>query len=1077
MKNETKQCPSRDHLDSFLSGELDANDESVIESHIAGCTVCESKLAQMSDDGQLQRWQYLLGGSKPSWDSFQPSPAVYAAIGPARHEAARPRSESTLDVEGFDFLEIAGRGGMGIVYKALQKSLDRIVAVKVIHSANPDEKHISRFIREAESIAKIQHQNVLQIYEVGDHDDSPFLVLEFVDGPSLAERLERQPQDPRQTAQLVLQLTRGVAAAHQHGIVHRDLKPANILLSPLKNDSNGGTKSGEPESKSEFASWPLDQFVPKVADFGLAKDLDGEDQTKTNQFIGTPLYMSPEQIGGNKSSIGVTSDIYSIGVILYEMLSGFPPFQAAGPYDLLKKIETVEPIGLCKLNRGISSDLEAICFKCLEKSPSRRYDGAIALADDLSRFLEGRPVGAKPISSFRKTAKWMGRNPAKASLVLTLAMGALIAITAWANFTNQLSNLNRKLVSSNENLIEQQEITTAVNDFLQNDLLKQMAAESQLDWLAEAGLGASSFEKNPSLLNILDRVAERLSNPKSPFDDSPKVKATLLRTVGDTYRSLGRFAEAIPYLEQSVTLLVDLGSKDLDSLALSQRSLALSYTAVDDNDKAEAGLLECRATYGRADGDHTIAVFQIDQDIAQVHLARQTNKNQAYEYAKRAYDGLKAHSGETSPVALRSATTYARSCLALHKNDLALKLMNFVFIQSREIFGENHPATLAAQFELAKANFELFQSSQATSLFRSVYQKAIHVFEEDHPTFLYYQLFAIDEEIDLIQPRESLASRRQKTVEQLEHAQAIFRDVYHEHHPIQMEVDSRLAIMYGVVGRHQDAIKMMQEIVNSRSSHSSGNKRSLIYAKFLLAKVIGKSGDTKNAIDSFNLCLDDCKRILAADDRLIAEIGREIGETLIKQGGFRLAAQHLEKEHERQKKQFGADSILTVQTACALITAYHNDRDFESAETFARKFLNDVDKTIPKTEPGYLTIRQSLATSLMQQGKWKEAERIMRETVVICLEHRPGHYTSYRQMTFHGRALLEIKDYQESENVLLKAWSGLNRTESTFFSEEKKQRTLLECATQLKQLYKILDQPRKTSRWLEVVRDLTKKSE
>jgi ABC-type amino acid transport substrate-binding protein len=293
---------------------------------------------------------------------------------------------------------------MGVVYKAHQIRLKRIVALKMILAgAHASEQQLARFRREGEAVARLQHPNIVQIHEVGEQEGCPYFSLEFVDGGSLAQRLAGTPQPIRWAAQLVETLARAAHAAHQHGVIHRDLKPGNILL----------TSEG----------------IAKITDFGLAKRLeDDADQTKTGTVLGTPSYMAPEQAGGQAKAVGPPADVYALGAILYELVTGRPPFRAETPLETLRQLLEREPDRPRALNPDVPRDLETICLKALAKEPRQRYPSAAALAEDLARFVNGQPIQARPVSRLERCWRWCRRNPGVASL--TTAAGALLVAVA-----------------------------------------------------------------------------------------------------------------------------------------------------------------------------------------------------------------------------------------------------------------------------------------------------------------------------------------------------------------------------------------------------------------------------------------------------------------------------------------------------------------------------------------------------------------------------------------------------------------------------------------------------------------------
>jgi tetratricopeptide (TPR) repeat protein len=310
-------------------------------------------------------------------------------------------------VPGYEILGELGRGGMGVVYQARHVALNRLVALKMIlaggHAGTPG---LARFRTEAEAVARLQHPGIVQIYEVGTHNGLPYLALEFCAGGSLAGQLNGTPLPPARAAQTVETLARAIHAAHQRSIVHRDLKPANILL----------TADG----------------LLKISDFGLAKDLaQDESQTGSGAVMGTPSYMAPEQAWGKSQvqKIGPAADVYALGVILYELLTGRPPFLGQTPVGTLQQVVSDEPVAPGRLQPRLPRDLETICLKCLQKGPHKRYATAEALAEDLRRFREHEPILARPVSRWERLVKWARRRPAAAALVCVsgLALTSLLA--------------------------------------------------------------------------------------------------------------------------------------------------------------------------------------------------------------------------------------------------------------------------------------------------------------------------------------------------------------------------------------------------------------------------------------------------------------------------------------------------------------------------------------------------------------------------------------------------------------------------------------------------------------------------
>jgi tetratricopeptide (TPR) repeat protein len=314
--------------------------------------------------------------------------------------AEGPAAPAWPEVPGYEILGELGAGGIGIVYRARQARLKRQVALKMLRDPDELPGQLARFRAEAEMLAHLQHANIVQVYEVGEHQGRAFLALEYVEGGSLDRRLAGEPQSARLAAQVSEALARAIHAAHQKGVVHRDLKPANVLVAA------GPTV-------------PLEGSVLKICDFGLAKQIGGDTvRTGTGTILGTASYMAPEQTTGRPGDVGPHADTYALGAILYELLTGRPPFRAATLLDTLDQVRYQEPVAPRQLQPKVPRDLETICLKCLQKEPPRRYATALELAEDLHRFQAGEPIKARPVGSVERVLKWAHRRPAAAGLVV-----------------------------------------------------------------------------------------------------------------------------------------------------------------------------------------------------------------------------------------------------------------------------------------------------------------------------------------------------------------------------------------------------------------------------------------------------------------------------------------------------------------------------------------------------------------------------------------------------------------------------------------------------------------------------------
>jgi serine/threonine-protein kinase len=397
-------------------------------------------------DEYLQRFPHLATELRVQFEvegavereTLHPDNAPFRDTG---HWQASPRPDLAegVDVPGYEVLGVLGKGGMGVVYKARQHKLDRVVALKMLHSRlvagpEPFPALLERLRSEALALGRLRHPDIVQIFDLGEHNGQPYLALEYVEGGSLGRKLAGNPQPPEQAAALLERLARAMHAAHQAGVLHRDLKPDNILL-----NSDGS---------------------PKISDFGLAKRIDAEvGQTATGMLLGTPSYMAPEQAEGKSKEVGVAADVYALGATLYEILTGRPPFRAGTVLDTLLQVKMDEPVPPRRHNPAVPCDLETICLKCLHKEPGKRYGSARELADDLGRCQRGEPIRARPAGWLERAGKWARRRPAGAALVGVSVLAVLglvvlsgVALWQWQTAVTALENEHKALERAEGNL-------------------------------------------------------------------------------------------------------------------------------------------------------------------------------------------------------------------------------------------------------------------------------------------------------------------------------------------------------------------------------------------------------------------------------------------------------------------------------------------------------------------------------------------------------------------------------------------------------------------------------------------------
>jgi TolB-like protein/Tfp pilus assembly protein PilF len=433
------------------------------------------------------------------------------AAAPQTKKAARA-AELLGELGDYELLEEVGRGGQGVVFRARQKSLNRTVALKVISLGQWASKaHLRRFRLEAEAAASLEHPGIVPIHEVGERDGSCYFSMKFVEGGQLDEVAKREPMPIRRAVELIAKVARTVHYAHEHGILHRDIKPGNILL----------------DGKGE----------PHLTDFGLARLVESESSvTQTLDVLGTPSYMAPEQALGNNVAISSATDVYGLGAVLYQLLTRQPPFAGGATYETIKLLLDTEPRQPRLLNPKIDRDLSTICLKCLEKDPKRRYPSALALAEDLNRWLKHEPILARRTGVFARGNKWVRRNPTS-----TLLVTCLVALAAAAGWIVWKSELIRKPVATGiavlpfDNLSEQKEDAAAFVNGVQDDLLTKLARIADLKVISRASVMDYRGKRNLRQIGNDLRVSHVLEGSVRRAGTHLRLNAQLIDTRSDTH--------------------------------------------------------------------------------------------------------------------------------------------------------------------------------------------------------------------------------------------------------------------------------------------------------------------------------------------------------------------------------------------------------------------------------------------------------------------------------------------------------------------------------------------------------------
>jgi len=420
-------------------------------------------------------------------------------------------SPMLMDFGDYELLEQIGRGGQGVVFRARQKSLNRIVALKVIGLGHwATEAHLKRFRLEAEAAARLEHPGIVPIHEVGERDGSCYFSMKFVEGGQLDEVVRCTPMSIRQTAELIVKVARTVHYAHEHGILHRDIKPGNILL----------------DAKGE----------PHLTDFGLARLVETESTvTRTMEVLGTPSYMAPEQAVGNNAAVSSVTDVYGLGAVLYQLLTGQPPFAGGTTYETIKLLLDTEPRQPRLVNPKIDRDLSTICLKCLEKDPKRRYSSALALAEDLERWLKHEPIQGRRTGIFARGKKWVRRNPSIAVMAaMLLALAVPLGVMVWKSEFPRQPVTTGIAVLPFENLSEQKD-SAVFADGVQDDILTKLARIANLKVISRTSVMGYRGKRNMREIGNELRVSHVLEGSVRRVGAQLHMNMQLIDTRTDTH--------------------------------------------------------------------------------------------------------------------------------------------------------------------------------------------------------------------------------------------------------------------------------------------------------------------------------------------------------------------------------------------------------------------------------------------------------------------------------------------------------------------------------------------------------------
>jgi TolB-like protein/Tfp pilus assembly protein PilF len=545
-----------------------------------------------------------------------------------------------MDFGDYELLEQIGRGGQGVVFRARQKSLNRTVALKVISLGQWASKaHVRRFRREAEAAAHLEHPCIVPIYEVGERDGSCYFSMKFVEGGQLDEAAKRKPMPVRRAAELIAKVARTVHYAHEHGILHRDIKPGNILL-----DANG---------------------EPHLTDFGLARLVETESSvTQTLDVLGTPSYMAPEQAVGNNATVSSATDVYGLGAVLYQLLTGQPPFAGGTTYETIKLLEDTEPRPPRLLNPKVDRDVSTICLKCLEKDPKRRYSSALALAEDLERWLKHEPIAARRVGPLVRGRKWVQRNPSIAVMAaMLLALAVPLGVMVWKSEFSRQPLTTGIAVLPFENLSEQRENAASFVDGVQDDVLTKLAKIADLKVISRTSVMEYRGKRNLRQIGNDLRVSHILEGSVRRAGTRLRLNAQLIDARTDTHVWVEQYDRD---LNDLFAIQSEIAQKVADRL--NAKITSAEKLAIEDKPTTDLAAFEL---YSRANDIWQNGTFtDLPQaiDLLNQAVARDPSFLQAYCELAFLHDALYWWEDDPTPARLAMAEAAVQEALRIRPN-------------------------------------------------------------------------------------------------------------------------------------------------------------------------------------------------------------------------------------------------------------------------------------------------------------------------------------------------------------------------------------------------------------------------
>ena len=1073
------------------------------------------------EDESLKREVMSLVEQSEGADSFLEAPAMEMAARaltasaetqPGHARAAGPRSSRALPatIGRYRIVRLLGQGGMGTVYEAEQEQPRRSVALKVIKPGFCTPEGLRRFAHEAQALGRLQHPGIAQIYEASAADTGlglqPYFAMELIRGQPLAAHLETYQLSTRQRLELMVRICDAVQHAHQRGLIHRDLKPGNILV-----DETG---------------------QPKILDFGVARvtgnEAEGTRLTDAGQIVGTLTYMSPEQVLADPSELDSRSDVYSLGVILYEMLSGRLPHNVSHRQlpEAVRIIREDDPTSLSSISRNYRGDIETIVGKALEKDKARRYASAADLSADIRRYLGDEPIAARPPSAIYQLGKFARRHRALVGglvavfVVLTAGIVVSTSQAIRANRAGQaaLAERNRALqaeeharmerdaalaaqqtasIERNRALTEKQraddEAATAkaVNNFLQQDLLAQASAKQQ----------ARPNSKPDPDLKVRTALERAAASIEGKFDKQPLVEASIRQTIGMTYRDLGLYREAQPQLEKALSLRRRLLGEDHPDTLASMGDLAVLYRDESKPAQAESVLTRVLDIQRRVLGVERPETLETAHELAQVY-EEEGKTAQAAPLLTETVKARRRILGEDNPDTALSVVELGGLYQSQGKYADAERAMTKALAVQRRVRGDDHPETLASMNALGVLYAEEGKYAQAEPLYVETLGIQRRVLGEEHSETLITMnnlasLYRTEGKYAQAEPLQTKAFEIQRRVLGEEHSltlssmnnlAALYQDEgrYAQAEPLLLkglEIRRRisgednaetvrglnnLAVLYAQEGKYEQAEPLMADVLAIRSRVLGAEHPLALLAMSNLAKVYQVEGKYARAEPLCSKALEVRRRVLGEEHPDTLGSVNNLGVLYRCEDKYADAETLLKKALDGRTRVLGAQHPYTLLTMKELALLKESEGDYAGAGALFSSVVDARRRVLGPAHPDTLEAMTSLGEVQLQRAQYTEAEPLLREALANYEKATSDSWQRYRCQNLLGVSLAAQNKYAEAEPLLISGYQGLLQREATIPFEQR--RTVGDAAERIAQLYEKWGKPEKAAEWRAKVR-------